>query len=169
LTSSIHNHQSIATDLHRPPRDPQATVQSLTTNETNPRSAFLALPAEIRLQIYDLLLVSRFNREQNPSWAVGNTCQKLVILHMIQAPEYRTMEPAILRTCKQIQREAISVLYSGSVFNLSEPKQMFRLMTQIGPTNIKLLRSLDMWIPWMADLLPWLTLLNALSKEAAGP
>jgi hypothetical protein len=25
-----------------------------------------------------------------------------------------------------------------------------------------------MWIPWTADPLPWLTLLNALSKEAAG-
>ncbi|KAJ5552380.1 hypothetical protein N7494_001758 [Penicillium frequentans] len=151
-----------------PPRDPQATAQSLPTNETSTKSAFLALPAEIRLQIYDLLLVSRFNREQNPSWGVGNTCQKLVILHMIQAPQYRTMEPAILRTCKQIYNEAISILYSGNVFNLSEPKQMFRLMTQIGPTKVKLLRSLDMWIPWMADLLPWLTLLNALSKEATG-
>ncbi|KAJ5654970.1 hypothetical protein N7490_001999 [Penicillium lividum] len=161
----------LTVDGNRPtpsPRAAQAIIQSLTANETNPTSAFLALPAEIRLQIYDLLLVSRFNREQNPSWAVGKTYQKIVMLHMIQAPEYRTMEPAILRTCRQIQREAISVLYSGNVLNVSEPKQMFRLMTQIGPTNIKLLRSLDMWIPWTADLLPWLTLLNALSKEAAG-
>ncbi|KAK3940982.1 hypothetical protein QBC46DRAFT_432756 [Diplogelasinospora grovesii] len=163
--------KSLLVDSNRPTpsrRDPQATIRSPTTNETNPKPALLALPAEIRLQIYDLLLVSRFNREQNPSWAVGNTCQKMVILHMIQAPQYRTMEPAILRTCRQIYREAISVLYSGNVFNLSEPEQMFRFMAQIGPINIKLVRSLDVWIPWMADVLPWLTLLNALSKEAAG-
>lgn len=132
--------------------DPQVTIRSPTTNKTNIRPALLALPAEIRLQIYDLLLVSRFDREQNPSRAVGNTCQKAVSLHMIQAPEYRTMAPAILRTCRQIQHEANSILYSKNVFYLSEPKQMLRFMTQIGPTNIKLVRSLDMWIPWMADL-----------------
>lgn len=32
------------------------------------------LPIEIRLQIYHLHLVSRFDREKNPSWAIGNTC-----------------------------------------------------------------------------------------------
>lgn len=161
--------QSASVDSNRPTacrRDSESTIQLPTTN--NIRPALLALPIEIRLQIYDLLLVSRFDREQNPSWAVGNTCQKTVILHMIQAPQYRTMEPAILRACRQIQREAISILYSRNVFNLSAPEQMFRFMRQIGPTNIKLVRSLDMWIPWMADLLPWLNLLNILSEKAAG-
>jgi hypothetical protein len=167
----LSNIQPPSADSNRPTpscRDPQVTLPLPTTNEIKPKSALLALPAEIRLQIYDLLLVSRFKREENPSWAVGNTCQKLVLLHMIQAPQYRTMEPAILRTCMQIYREAISVLYSENVFNLSEPEQMFRFMAQIGPTNLKLVKLLDMWIPWMADIFPWLTLLNDLSKEAAG-
>ncbi|KAJ5671338.1 hypothetical protein N7507_000465 [Penicillium longicatenatum] len=45
---------------------------------------------------------------------------------------------------------------------------MFRFMTQIGPTNTKFVRSLDIWVPYIAELSPWLTLLNTLSKEATG-
>lgn len=53
------------------------------------------------------------------------------------------------------------------MFNLSGSEVMFRFMRQIGATNIKLVRSFDMWIPSMADPLPWTTLLNTLCKEAA--
>jgi hypothetical protein len=74
------------------------------------------------------------------------------------------MEPAILRTYWQIHREAIPVIYSN-VFNFRQPDQMFRFMTQIGPKNLIWVRSLDMWIPWKAEISPWLTLLNALSQE----
>lgn len=148
-------------------RDPQATVRSPTINETKPRPSLLTLPVEIRLQIYDLLLVSRSTREDNPSWPVGDTCQMMIMLSMSKDPQQRTMEPAILRICGQIHREAIPIIYSRNVFNFRQPDQMFRFMTQIGPTNLKLVRSLDMWIPWKAEMLPWLTLLNALSQEAA--
>lgn len=86
----------------------------------------------------------------------------------VKDPRYRTMEPAILRTCGQVYREAISVLYSRNVFRFSAPEDMTRFMAQIGPTNTKLLRSLDMHVPWAADIWPWLKLLYALSREAAG-
>lgn len=139
-----------------------------TTKEDEQESKLMVLPSEIRTQIYDPLLVSRFDREQNPSWAVGKTCQKSVILRMIQAPEYRTMEVAILQTCKQIYDEAIPILYSRNEFAISEPDEMFRLMAQIGPTNIKLIKSLDIWVPWCAEILPWVLLLGILSEDAIG-
>jgi hypothetical protein len=81
--------------------------------------------------------VSRFDREQNPSWAVGDTYQKKVILDMIRASQYRTTEPGILQTRKQIYHEAEVILYSRNVFDISEPEPMFRFIAQIGPANDK--------------------------------
>lgn len=134
-------------------------------------ATFLTLPVEIRLLVYDLLLVSRFDgpvRTENPSWAVGNTYQKLVLLFMNPAPRYRTMEPGILRTCKQVYREANPILYSQNAFAISHPKQMFRLVGQIGPVNVKLVKTLQIWVPWGSDLAPWLQLLHFLAEEATG-
>lgn len=148
-------------------RDSRATTRSLRSQNT-PRLSFLTLPVEIRLQVYEFLLLSQADPEQSPSWAVGTTSRKMITLHMIQAPHYRTLEPAILYTCTQIHREAASVLYGGNVFNFSEPEQMFRFMTQIGPVNTAFVRSLDIWVPYIAELSPWLTLLDTLSKEATG-
>ncbi|KAL4937778.1 hypothetical protein BDV06DRAFT_202233 [Aspergillus oleicola] len=139
-----------------------------TTNKAERKLTLLGLPAEIRVQIYDLLLVSRFNREENPSWAVGHTYQKLVLLHMIQAPQYRTMEPAILRTCRQIYHESVSILYSRNVFSISAPEQMLAFMAQIGSGNINFVRSLEIWVPWRTEVSPWIILLNALSEKATG-
>ncbi|OIW30197.1 hypothetical protein CONLIGDRAFT_548742, partial [Coniochaeta ligniaria NRRL 30616] len=82
--------------------------------------------------------------------------------------QYGTMEPAILGTCRQIYQEATPVLYSGNVFVVNAPEQMFRLMAQIGPANTKLVKSLELWVPLTADLTAWLRLLDALSKEATG-
>jgi hypothetical protein len=78
------------------------------------------------------------------------------------------MEPSILRTCKQIYEEGKSILYSQNVFAVTEPKQMFQLSVQIGIENLKLIRTLDIWVPWMAELTPWLQLLHMLAKQASG-
>ena len=78
------------------------------------------------------------------------------------------MEPGILQTCKQVYHEANSILYSQNVFHMSEPKQMFRLIMQIGPVNFKLIKTLHIWVPWMAELSPWLQILHILAKEASG-
>jgi hypothetical protein len=153
------------------PRDRNRPVASQPpTNEANGNNkvTFLTLPVEIRLRIYDQLLVSRFDRTQNPSWAVGNTDQKVVLLHMIQAPQYRTMEPGILQTCKQVYQEANSILYSQNIFAISEPKELFRLIVQIGLVNFKLIKTLHIWVPCMAELSPWLQLLYLLAEEASG-
>jgi hypothetical protein len=78
------------------------------------------------------------------------------------------MEPNILQTCKQIYQEGISILYSQNVFAISEPKQMFQLMVQIGLANFKLIKTLHIWVPWMAELRPYLQLLSMLAKQASG-
>jgi hypothetical protein len=78
------------------------------------------------------------------------------------------MEPGILRTCKQIYHEAKTILYSQNVFTISEPEQMFRFIVQIGLVNVPLVKTLHIWVPWIADLTPWLQLLDVLAKEATG-
>lgn len=153
------------------PRDRNRLIASkppLDEAKGNNKVALLTLPVEIRLRIYDLLVVSRFDRMENPSWAVGDTYQKVVLLHMPQIREYRTMEPGILQTCKQIYHEANSILYSQNVFAISEPEEMFRFIVQIGLANLKLVKTLHIWVPWMAELSPWLQLLYILAEEASG-
>jgi hypothetical protein len=155
----------------KPPHcDPPVASQSLAINNAkgNNKATLLTLPAEIRLRIYDRLLVSRFDPEQNPSWAVENSDQKMVMLDMVRAPQYRTMEPGILQTCKQIYHEANSILYSQNIFHISEPEQMFRLIEQIGLMNVKFVKSLYVWVPWNAELSPWLSLLYILAEEVNG-
>ncbi|KAF2493713.1 hypothetical protein BU16DRAFT_52692 [Lophium mytilinum] len=142
----------------------------LTTHDVKERdrATLMTLPVELRLQIYNHLLISRFDRSEHPSWAVGATTRKLVSLDMPQAPQYRTMEPSILQTCKQIYREANPVLYSQNVFKISEPEQMFQLSAQIGPVNLKLMKRLKIIVPWTAELVPWLQLLDMLAMQASG-
>ena len=78
--------------------------------ETPQATGFFILPTEIRLRIYDLLLVSRSSRQVSPSWSVGETDQKIVLFFVPRMPENRTMEIAILRTCKKIYHEANPIL-----------------------------------------------------------
>ena len=153
------------------PRDRNRQIASrppLDKAKGSNKVALLTLPVEIRLRIYDLLVVSRFDRRENPSWAVGHTDQKKVLLHMGRFRQYRTMEPRILQTCRQIYDEANSILYSQNVFAISEPEHMFRLIAQIGPVNLKLVKTLDIWVPWMAEISSWIQLLNILAKKASG-
>jgi len=150
------------------PRSSQvASKPPLDAARRNNTVGFLDLPLEIRLRIYDLLVVSRFDPATNPSWAVEKTCQKKVLLHMKFRQE-RTMEPRMLQTCKQIYTEANPVLYAHNVFAISEPEQMFRLIAQIGHVNLKSVRTLDIWVPWMAELSSWVRLLWTLAEAASG-
>lgn len=159
---------SIPSPTSTPHRNHPVIIPATSNAETNNKVTFLTLPLEIRLRIYDLLLVSRFDRAQNPSWAVGNTYQQLIILHMIRIFRHGTMEPGILRTCKQIHHEAHAILYSQNVFKITEPKDMFRFSAEIGIANIKLLRTLYIWVPYTAKLTPWLQILHFLAEEATG-
>ncbi|KAK3933571.1 hypothetical protein QBC46DRAFT_401781 [Diplogelasinospora grovesii] len=151
--------------LPRPRR--QRGLPAPTTNKPEQEFTLLALPPEIRILIYDLLLV---NRVKKPSRVVGNPhlIQMEVEMSIFQAPGLTIIEPAILRTCKQIYHEAIPILYSCNEFHIYAPEPLFPFMAQIGPTNIKLVRSLEIWVPYDAEISPWLILLDTLSKKATG-
>ncbi|TVY13898.1 hypothetical protein LARI1_G006212 [Lachnellula arida] len=45
---------------------------------------------------------------------------------------------------------------------------MFRLIAQIGLVNLKLIKTLHIWVPYMVELSPWLQLLRILAEEAGG-
>lgn len=136
-----------------------------TTNKSEQQFRLLDLPAELRIQIYDLLLVSRFKSQKHSTLAVG---QKNVLLDMNPDPEYRTMEPSILQTCKQIYREAVPILYSQNVFYIEIPGPMVKLMEQIGSMNVKFIRSLEIRVSCFAELWQWLRLLHILSEKTTG-
>jgi len=127
--------------------------------KTNDKITFMTLPAEIRLPTYDLLLVSCLD-QKHPSYNVRNTLPNNTIsLHMPQIPFYRTLEPQILQTCKQIYHEAGLILYSHNLFLISEPKKLFRLAAKFDPVNLKMIKTLDTWMPYVAKLIPWLQFL----------
>jgi hypothetical protein len=147
---------------------PKKSSKSKAPPKTKQKSLLLELPIEIRLKIYDLLLVSRFNRWDNPSWSVGNTHQKLILLGFIKDRKYRTMEPAVLQLCKQIYLEAVPILYSRNVFRFQHPDLMFRLMLQIRRTNMRLIRSLEIYVPSGADKDSWLNLFRVLPEATTG-
>lgn len=149
----------------QPHRDPSSQPSIITRFEPEQKPTLLTLPAEIRLQVYELLLVSWCNREDNPSSAVGNTCQKKVFPGIIRNG---SMKPAILQTCKQLHHEAILILYSRNLFYISSPDEMFAFIAQIGPTNVKCIKSLEVWVPCRSEILPWLRLLETLSVKVTG-
>lgn len=160
----LRDHNPPVPPLPLPTNEVKATNEVIGNNKTN----FLTLPVEIRLQIYDILLISRYDRKQNPSWAVGNTNQKLIMVGVPQDPRYRTIEPGILRTCKQIYHEANSTLYSQNKFAIANPKEMIGLVAQFGLVNLKLIRNLRIWVEWYRNLSPWLQLFHILADEASG-
>ena len=152
--------------LSRP--DPGAMRPSLQANGMDPIPLLLAIPAEIRLQVYELLLVSQLNpKRQYSAWMIGRTHQQKIALQP-HAPRFRSLDLGILGTCKKIYNEATPVLYGRNVFSFGDPERMFQVMSLIGPTNTKMIRSLDLWVPWQADHNAWLSLLRAFARDATG-
>ena len=162
----------------------------MPTNEAERSSkvTFFSLPTEIRLQIYNLLLVSRFDPTRNPWLAVGRgeTNQKKITCTILdlnigddvdntndgsgyqQDRRDRTINPAILQTCKKIYHEANPILYSQNVFAIEKTEETFQFIRQIGFVNFKLIKKLEIWVPSYAKLSPWLGLLYLLAREASG-
>jgi hypothetical protein len=127
----------------------------------------LELPYDIRFEIYDILLVSR----QYPvslTWQAGSTSRKTVALYMSPSPLFRTLEPAILRTCRQIYREAVPVLYGQNLFSINDPLQLTKFMANTAPDNLPLLRSLEICVPWTQDVKPWADMFDSLAGNAPG-
>ena len=127
------------------------------------RSDFLSLPPEVRLRIYEYLLV----------------CNSHV------APDYRPRaeQPitlSMLRTCKQIHTEASQIFYSKNEILVDEPEPIIHWLTQIGQINVKHLRSIRIFVHAVYSPTDtssrhsarvghlWYKLLDELAREAAG-
>ena len=157
----------------RRPSSPTTTAMLESLDDSNAQSGegmvtFLTLPPEIRLRIYNLLLVSRFDREENPVLAVEGSDQKMVLVDMTHKTQRKTIEPAIVYTCKQIYNEASRLLYSQNVFRVEDPEEMLHFIARIRLRDLKLIRSLYIWVPANANISLWRCLLRILGKEAKG-
>ncbi|KIV98775.1 uncharacterized protein PV09_09472 [Verruconis gallopava] len=125
---------------------------------------FLAIPLEIRLDIYKELLISYMGQRRNPAWAVGDTDQRLITLPGCKYLDDKTIYPQILRTCKQIYGEGNPILYSENVFSSLEPSLMVSFIEQIGLKNTAFIKKLDIHVG--LDLSSWSQLFLKLAEQA---
>ena len=127
-----------------------------------PKSAFLSLPLEARLRIYEYIFID-----------------KRQIIFYCKPPADHPIPPSILRTCKQIHKEACPILYSENTFLISEPERVLKWFLQIGRANIKLLNNIRIFVdPVMSttdtifgrrnEISLWYKLLDQLAREATG-
>ncbi|KAK2734197.1 hypothetical protein FQN57_001851 [Myotisia sp. PD_48] len=127
---------------------------------------FLALPTEIRLQIYELVLICWRDKE----CILPDVSESRVTPLGFNNPKYTKIVPAVLQTCRQIYSEAIPILYSSNRFRFVGTTTASTFLVQIGPTNVKLLKSLSLGILPMSKVpvSDWLNLLDALVTKATG-
>ncbi|TPR11171.1 Berberine and berberine like family protein [Aspergillus niger] len=92
-------------------------------------------------------------------------------IHLYTPYQHYHLHPSILHTCKQIHAEAFPILYTHNIFSITHPAQLLHHITNIGPLNTSLLRSLHIFVPWecsSSDIWSWVVLLNDLSEHATG-
>ncbi|KAK6006740.1 hypothetical protein QM012_005748 [Aureobasidium pullulans] len=139
----------------RAPRKPKAKpAQPLKKG----RFRFMELPLEIRLMIYKLLLMedstalilltySRAERELVRRGCLKKqqkTHVRQVHLKTIYKPDDETvthLQPVILRVCKQVYDEAISILYRQTL-EFEHPIALQKFLFTIGPANRLLLQHI---------------------------
>lgn len=85
-------------------------TMDLDSSACQPECRLLALPAELRCQIWQLILVqpTRVAREQSASHLSNEELECI--------KRRRRFCPNVLRTCKQISREGTPILYGENVF-----------------------------------------------------
>jgi hypothetical protein len=118
----------------------------------NSKCSFLALPIEIRLQIYDILLISRTDN------------QKQAIIFT----SYRWAHFEILQTCRQIYDEGNSILYSQNEFRFYYVDSKLEFIQQIGPVNFGSIRSLHIRVDNISKQSAFLGHFNILAEEENG-
>ncbi|KAM0805344.1 hypothetical protein BDR22DRAFT_393627 [Usnea florida] len=127
------------------------------------RSDFLSLPLEVRLRIYEYLLV----------------CKS----HITPGYRPRARLPitlSVLRLCKQVHTEASPIFYSKNEIVVDEPEPIIRWLTKIGRINVRHLRRIRIFVgavectgdtysrrsAGVGD--SWYELLDELARDAAG-
>ena len=119
----------------------------------DPCYSFLSLPPRARNRIYELLLV------RDKQFIIGK-----------YTPSFR-VDPTILRTCKQINNEAVPILYSQNTFMIDHPDRALTWFTQIGKSNLSHLNNLRLFpdpVYDAGDREGWYQLLGRLALEAKG-
>jgi hypothetical protein len=148
---------------------------------------FFAWPLEIRYGIYDRLLVSMRRRQVSPHLIAGADQQIVFILEALKKyttrkeglglpyPQY--MQPAILRTSKQVYHEAIVALYGRNMFRCDAPLLVVEFTSSVGLENFAFVKSLQLAVPtpseWEENKRPeilaqWVELFKMLAEKAKG-
>ena len=159
-----------------------ASEPPIDKTKKNNKASFLKLPVEIRLLIYDLLLIAGvLDLGYNYRWTIGPGgiwWEGLLRPYMGVGPY---AEVGILRTCRQIYHEASPILYSKNNFEFGDPEKALRFIEQIGPVNLKLIKKLDLFKSHLKEFLvnlgtmldttaesPILRVLDILADEGLG-
>ena len=128
------------------------------------QATFLLLPLELRLHIYEDIFL----------------CKSQIMPYLNHKPRAEhSIPPSILRTCKQIHREASPILYSKNTFSIKYPQRTFKWLLKIGGANIKLLNTINIRVDPMVNAVDnyiyrvkatasWYKVLDLLAREATG-
>ncbi|KAL4906258.1 hypothetical protein BDW74DRAFT_177275 [Aspergillus multicolor] len=120
---------------------------------TSRKPSLLTIPPELRLPIYEILLISR-----NPKGDIS-PLNLDVDLPMLKN---RYLHTAILYTCNQIYNEANPILYGANAFHTMTVTPI----TLIGLSNFQMIHDLDIWVKSDFSLDSLLGLLSDLCIEA---
>ncbi|KAH9905262.1 hypothetical protein F4778DRAFT_729208 [Xylariomycetidae sp. FL2044] len=168
--ASLDHHSSHAWPLLLMGRQRPKLSSEAESPKPKQRLFLLDLPREIRLRIYDLLLVSRVHHIQIMLEAYMGEHTKVVpwLTQYARYLQRQTIEPAVLQTCRQIHLEAAPILYSRNTFRFQEARRVHQFIAQVGEANAKLVRSLELYVEKGANQGSWLCLLNMLPKHTTG-
>jgi hypothetical protein len=135
---------------------------------------FLKLPPEIRIMIYDLLLVRRSKRQLYNTLLHEKTTQRKVQMssHGWHHNQTRSRSlpicSSILKVCKQVHHEALPVLYSHNMFQMKGHNELKGRISRFSEAYIGLIRVLDIELPWNDDVIGWLGFFETLACRASG-
>ena len=126
---------------------PVTRSQTSKTSTTN----LLQLPAELRLQIFRLVLVEDETikvdaRRAQQCWHKHKPVPNLFVMtsqgrHMAA----KLREHALLSTCRQIRSEGLPVLYGDNIFESTDFYALYRWLKSLESNRRRLLRTIRYW------------------------
>jgi hypothetical protein len=145
-------------------------VQTLTVKDGK-SFPFFSLPKEVRLMIYDEVLLLQDPIEFCPHGSSGQGKMEkregLRRLEAISKYEHEIVPRLkLLRTCKLIHFEAAYIFYRGNTFQFSSSFgwiMLFAFLCAIGERKVAMLRNINICAPWCADKAP--TLVSITSRH----
>jgi hypothetical protein len=133
------------------------------TSEEKP--TFLTLPVEIRLLIYEELLIRKGDLPPAITSRKPATMRLGVMTVYADYPTYQRLSAAILRTCKKIHREGRPVLYGQNVFVSYTATAMRYFVNQIGLRNVAFIKFVSFGV--VKNVVPWGTVTLTLVRAGA--